>query len=138
MAANPVGCAAAIAALDVLVDEKLSDRANELGAVLKSKLEAAQLPHVARFDGAGLFVSIVFDENRPAKVTPRRVTSLLAQRGVLASAAGLHRIRICPPLTISREELLKGADIVISAIRDIKNVGVLPAETLFDPRHKMA
>jgi ornithine--oxo-acid transaminase len=59
MAANPVGCAAAIAALDVLVDEKLSDRADEMGAILTSRLEAATPSHVARFDGARLFVSIV-------------------------------------------------------------------------------
>jgi ornithine--oxo-acid transaminase len=64
-------------------------------------------------------------------VTPPGITSLLAQRGVLASVAGLHRIRICPPpLTISKEELLNGADVIISAIRDIENVGGLPAETL--------
>lgn len=110
MAANRVECAAAMAAPDVLVDEKLSDRASEMRATLTSKLRAAKPPYVVRFDGAGLFVSIVFDEKRPAKVKPRRVAS---QRGVLASAAGLHRIRMCPPLTASKEELLEGA-IVIS------------------------
>jgi len=136
MAANPVGCAAAIAALDVLVDEKLSSRAHEFGGILTSRLKAANLPHVVKYDGAGLFISIVFNERRPAQVTPRRITSLLAQRGVLVSAAGLHRIRICPPLTISMEELLKGADVVIGAIREIESIGELPAETLFDPRHQ--
>lgn len=133
-AATPVGCAAAIAALDVLVDEKLSDRANELGALLISTLEAAKLPHITGFSGAGLFWSIVF-ERKPPKVTPRRIVSLLAQRGVLVSAAGLNRVRICPPLTISKDELLKGAKMVIEAIRDIEGMGELPSESLFDPRH---
>ncbi|PVH83616.1 ornithine aminotransferase [Cadophora sp. DSE1049] len=133
-AATPVGCAAAIAALDVLVEEQLSDRANELGALLISTLEAVKLPHVTCFSGAGLFWSIVF-EPKPPKVTPRRIVSLLAQRGVLVSAAGLNRVRICPPLTISKEELLKGTEMVIEAIRDIEHVGQLPSESLFDPRH---
>mgnify|MGYP001299229705 CR=1 FL=1 len=133
-AATPVGCAAAIAALDVLVEGKLSDRANELGAFLISTLEAANLPHVTGFSGAGLFWSIIF-EPKPPKVTPRRIVSLLAQRGVLVSAAGLNRVRICPPLTISKEELLKGTELVIEAIRDIESIGPLPSESLFDPRH---
>jgi ornithine--oxo-acid transaminase len=47
----------------------------------------------------------------------------------------LRRILICPPLTISKEELLKGAKIVIGAVRDIENMGNLPAETLYDVRH---
>jgi ornithine--oxo-acid transaminase len=134
MAANPVGCAAALAALDVLVDENLSARANKLGALLISTLEAAKLPHVKEFMGAGLFWAIVLD-TKPPKVTPRRVVSLLAQRGVLASAAGPQRIRICPPLTISEEELLKGVEIVTGAFRDIESMGELPAEYLHDARH---
>jgi ornithine--oxo-acid transaminase len=134
MAVNPVGCLAAIAALDVLVDEGLSARANEMGAFLISTLEAAKLPHIVEFMGSGLFWAIVLDEKAP-RVTPRRLVSLLAQRGVLASSAGLRRIRICPPLTISKEELLKGAKIVIGAVRDIENMGNLPAETLYDVRH---
>lgn len=134
MAANPVGCAAAIAALDVLVDEKLSERANEMGALLLSTLEAGKLPHVQEIKGNGLFYALVLDD-KPPKVTPRRIVSLLAQRGVLASAAGLKRIRICPPLTISKEELLKGCEIVIGAFRDIEEMGELPAEVLVDIRH---
>ncbi|KAN0096071.1 PLP-dependent transferase [Hyaloscypha variabilis] len=134
MAANSVGCAAAIAALDVHVAENLSQRPNELGTLIRSTLKAAELPHVADFDGAGLFMSLVLDE-KPPKVTPRRIVSLLAHRGVLASVAGLRRIRICPPLTISKEELLKGAEVVIGVMRDIEGCGELPAEVLVDVRH---
>ncbi len=133
-AATPVGCAAALAALEVLVEEKLSDRANELGALLISTLEAADMPHVIGFSGAGLFWSIVFEAKAP-KVTPRRIVSLLAQRGVLVSAAGLNRVRICPPLTICKDELLKGARMVIDAFRDIEGMGELPSQALYDPRH---
>jgi ornithine--oxo-acid transaminase len=134
MAANPVGCAAAIAALDVLIDEDLSSRANEMGSLLVSTLEAAKLPHVKEISGHGLFYALVLDD-KPPKVTPRRLVSLLAQRSVLASAAGLKRIRICPPLTINKEELLKGVEILIGVFRDIEEMGELPAEVLVDVRH---
>jgi ornithine--oxo-acid transaminase len=69
------------------------------------------------------------------KVTPKRLVSLLAQRGLLASAAGPKRIRVFPSLTISKEELLKGVEIVIGVIKDIEIVGELPAEYLYDARH---
>jgi ornithine--oxo-acid transaminase len=68
MAANPPACAAALAALDVLVTEKLSDRTVEPGDLLISTLKAAKLPYVATFMGAGLFWSIVLDENLPEGV----------------------------------------------------------------------
>ena len=45
-----------MAALDVLVDENLSQRSNELGALLRSTLKAAKLPHVAGFDGRPFYV----------------------------------------------------------------------------------
>lgn len=134
MAANPVGCSAAIAALDVLIDEKLSSRANEMGSILVSALEAAKLRHVKEITGRGLFYALVLDD-KPPKVTPRRLVSLLAQRGVLASAAGPKRIRICPPLTISKEELLEGIEIWTGVFRDIEEMGNLPAEVIVDKRH---
>lgn len=129
MAANPVGCAAALAALNVLVDENLADRANHMGALFISTLKVANLPHVKGFMGAGLFWAIILNED-PPKVTPRRVVALLAQRGLLAGPAGAHRIRICPPLVISEDEVVEGANIIIRAFNDIETVGELPGEVL--------
>lgn len=129
MAANPPACSAGIAALEVLEEEKLSDRAQEMGELLISTLKAANPPYVKEFMGAGLFWAIVLN-SEPPKVTPRRIVALMAERGVLAGPAGLQRIRICPPLTISREEVLKGASIIIEALRDVESVGELPGEAL--------
>lgn len=129
MAANPVGCAAALAALDVLVEEDLANRANEMGELFISTLKAANPPHVREYMGAGLFWAIVLDI-APPQVTPRRVAALFAQRGLLAGPAKADRIRICPPLTISEEEILKGAGIIIQALKDIDTMGVLPGETV--------
>ncbi|KAH8657936.1 pyridoxal phosphate-dependent transferase [Xylariales sp. PMI_506] len=126
MAATPIACASALAAMDVLVDENIAERANEMGKLLISTLEAANPPHIKEYMGSGLFWGVVL--NVSDKVTPRRLASLAGQRGLLFGPAGANRIRVCPPLTITREEILKGAEILIEALRDLETVGVLPAE----------
>jgi len=133
MANNPPGCAAAFAALDVLVNENLTERANRLGEILIKQLQSYNLPHVVEFTGAGMFWAIVI-EPKPPKVTGRRIVALLAQRGVLASAtvAGT-RVRICPPLTIGEEDLLKGAEIVARAFEEVEDMDFIPGEAISSP-----
>ncbi|KAL2272697.1 hypothetical protein FJTKL_06210 [Diaporthe vaccinii] len=126
MAATPIACASALAALNVLVDEDLAEEANSMGELLISTLKTANPPHVAGYMGAGLFWALILETS--ASVTPRRLASLAGQRGLLTGAVGPNRIRICPPLTISVEEMLRGADILIGALRDVENAGPLPAE----------
>ncbi|KAL1873949.1 ornithine aminotransferase [Diaporthe australafricana] len=127
MAATPIACSSALAALDVLVDEDLAARANRMGELLISTLKTANPPHVAGYMGAGLFWALILDTSS-ARVTPRRLASLAGQRDLLTGAAGPDRIRICPPLTISEGEMLRGADILIGSLRDLDSVGTLPAE----------
>ncbi|KAI1628896.1 pyridoxal phosphate-dependent transferase [Exophiala viscosa] len=130
MANNPPGCAAALAALDVLVDEKLAERAEHLGRLLLERLRSLNLPYVVEFSGSGLFLAIVI-EPRPPKVTGRRIAALLAQRGVLASAnMGGSRVRICPPLTISEEDLLRGVDIMAAVFAEVEDVDYIPGEVI--------
>lgn len=126
MAATPIACSSALAALDVLVDEDLAEKANRMGELLISTLKTANPPHVAGYMGAGLFWALILDTS--TEVTPRRLASLAVQRGLLTGASGPNRIRICPPLTISVEEMLRGVDILIGALRDVESAGPLPAE----------
>lgn len=116
-------------ALDVLVNEDLSARANKMGALLVSTIKAASPPHLLDIQGAGLFLSLVIDMKAP-KVTPKRLVSLCIQRGVLVSIAGPDRVRMCPPLVITEDEALKGANIIIKAFEDLQAMGDLPAEVL--------
>ncbi|KIW46406.1 ornithine-oxo-acid transaminase [Exophiala oligosperma] len=130
MAANPPGCAAALAALDVLVDEDLSTRARKMGDLLISTLKALNPPHVKQYMGEGLLWAIVLDE-KPPQVTSRRLIALLAQRGVLANAIKGGRVRICPPLTISEDLLVEGAKIIADALTDLEaHPAGLPGETV--------
>ena len=96
---NPLACAAAIAALDVLVDEDLPGRAAALGGWLMERLSDLPTDQVREVRGLGLMVGI---ELR-SKVTP--VLRALQDQGVLALPAGLTVLRVLPPLVISKDQL---------------------------------
>jgi ornithine--oxo-acid transaminase len=130
MAANPPGCAASLAALEVLVDENLSARATRMGSLLISTLKSYDPPHVKQYMGTGFLWAIVLEE-KPPQVTSRRLIALLAKRGVLANAIKGGRVRICPPLTISEELLLQGARVIVQALNDLEDYPEgLPGETV--------
>lgn len=82
---NPLGCAVAITALDVLIDEKLADRAMRLGEVFRSGIQALNSPLVECVRGRGLLNAIVVDEKKSTKGrTAWQLCLLLKGCGVLA------------------------------------------------------
>jgi ornithine--oxo-acid transaminase len=101
-AGNPLACAVASAALDVLVDEKLVDRAAELGAYLLERLRALAGPRVKEVRGLGLWAGI---ELRPDAGSARSACAALRREGLLCDAGPAQTLRLCPPLTITREQL---------------------------------
>jgi acetylornithine/N-succinyldiaminopimelate aminotransferase len=96
---GPVVAAAALAALDVLLDPALHERVQDLGAQLLDQL--AELPHVTAVRGRGLMLAIELDVATGPEVVRR---ALLEHRLVL-NATGPTTIRLLPPLTVSDEEL---------------------------------
>ncbi len=107
---NPIGCAAALAALDVLVNDGLVERSATLGAWLIERLRAT-LPttHVREVRGLGLMIGI---ELR-SKVAP--ILRALQERGVLALPAGATVLRLLPPLVIEQSDL----ETVVEAINAV-------------------
>ncbi len=95
---GPVVCAAAHAALDVLLDEVLLARVRELGELTRERL--ATLPHVVEVRGRGLMNAVEVDVDAPDLV--RR--ALLDQRLVL-NATGPTTVRFLPPLVIGEPEI---------------------------------
>jgi ornithine--oxo-acid transaminase len=96
---NPLACAIARAALDVIVDERLPERAAELGGYFLQRLQAIKAPVVREVRGRGLWIAIELD--RPA----RPFCEALRNRGLLCKETHAHVIRIAPPLVITREEI---------------------------------
>jgi ornithine--oxo-acid transaminase len=99
---NPLACAIARAALNVLVEEGMIENAERLGAYFKTALESIRANCVKEARGRGLMLAV---ELHPEAGGARRYCEALARRGILAIDAHEHIIRISPPLVIKREEV---------------------------------
>jgi len=99
---NPLGSAVASAALDVLINENLVEKSNEMGAYFKEKLNSLNSPLIKVVRGKGLLIAI--DLTKEAGKA-RKYTENLKDVGVLAKETHETIIRFAPPLTINREEI---------------------------------
>jgi len=98
----PLACVAGNAAIDVIINDKLVENSQKMGAILKKKIEAiaARSSHVKEVRGRGLFIGIEV-KNGDAMVYCRK----LLENGILANDSHGHTIRISPPLVITEEEV---------------------------------
>jgi len=117
---NPLGAAVGRAALDVILDEDLSDRSNELGNWFMDELRAIDSPHIDHVRGRGLLIGLVIkDASGPA----RPFCEGLQERGILAKETHEQVIRFAPPLVIEKEtlewalshiaEVVQGAEVAV-------------------------
>jgi ornithine--oxo-acid transaminase len=106
---NPLACAVARAALRVLSDEQLVERARVLGTRLLDALRAIESPLVREVRGRGLLAGVVLTE--PA----RPYCEQLLARGVLVKETHDYVIRIAPPLVVAEEDL----DWMIGQVREV-------------------
>ncbi|KAG9284751.1 hypothetical protein G9A89_001121 [Geosiphon pyriformis] len=120
---NPLGCAVAIAALEVIRDEGLVEKSALLGERFRSALSQINSPLLKIVRGRGLLNAIVIDETKFEK-TAWQLCLLLKSRGLLAKPTHNNIIRLAPPLCISEDELLEGVKIIEQALEDIINMGV--------------
>ncbi len=109
---NPVWCAAASAAVDVVVDEHLVDRSRDLGRELLSRLRGIESPYIRDIRGRGLWVAI----DLTCRAHP--FNEALMDDGVAVNDAGDATIRLSPALTVSRSQLAWLADRVGRVLDD--------------------
>ncbi|MBI2960518.1 MAG: ornithine--oxo-acid transaminase [Betaproteobacteria bacterium] len=107
---NPLASAVGLAALEVLIDEGLVERAAELGEYLLRELRALKSPLVRAVRGKGLLIGVEFD---PALASAREVCEALLERGVLSKDTHHTVVRLAPPLVISRGQI----DEALAALR---------------------
>jgi ornithine--oxo-acid transaminase len=112
---NPLGAAVARASLRVLREERLAERALELGEYFRDRLAEIPSPHVREVRGKGLLIGV---ELKPEARGARRFCEALQQRGLLCKETHQHVIRFAPPLIIERETL----DWALTHIRDVLNM----------------
>lgn len=96
---NPLACAVSIAALDVIIDEKLPERSEKLGDYFKAELEKINSPLIKEIRGKGLFIGIELTE------LARPYCEQLMQLGLLCKETHDYVIRLAPPLIIEKEDL---------------------------------
>jgi ornithine--oxo-acid transaminase len=99
---NPLGAAVARAALRVILEERLPERADRLGTWFMEQLRAVGSPHVAEVRGKGLMIGVVIKESSG---TARPFCEALQARGILAKETHGQVIRFAPPLVIDQETL---------------------------------
>ncbi|MFV2006171.1 MAG: ornithine--oxo-acid transaminase [Longimicrobiales bacterium] len=104
---NPLGAAIGRASLRVILDEKLSERSNELGNWFMDRLRAIDSPHVEEVRGKGLMIGVVIKE---ASGIARPFCEALEQRGILAKETHSQVIRFAPPLVIGKDVLEDALD----------------------------
>ncbi|MBF0442982.1 MAG: ornithine--oxo-acid transaminase, partial [Oligoflexales bacterium] len=99
---NPLGSAVAIASLDVLIEERLEERATELGQYFMGQLRSFKTDKIAKIRGKGLLIGVVLNESAGKA---RKYTNMLKDEGILAKETHDWIIRFAPPLVIKKEEI---------------------------------
>ncbi|PZU86348.1 MAG: ornithine--oxo-acid transaminase [Chryseobacterium sp.] len=104
---NPIACAVAVAALDVVEDEKLSERAEALGQLFRSEIEKLiqKTSLITKVRGKGLLNAILINDTPDSK-TAWNLCVKLKENGLLAKPTHGNIIRLAPPLVITEEQLL--------------------------------
>ena len=106
---NPIACAAALATIDVMHDEKLAERATEMGAYFEQRLNEKPLSQVRSVRRLGLMIGLELKgKSQPA-------LEALMQRGVIGLPAGATVLRLLPPLVISKAQI----DVVVGHLHEL-------------------
>ncbi|MBI3552752.1 MAG: ornithine--oxo-acid transaminase [Elusimicrobia bacterium] len=110
---NPLACAIGLAALDVIVKEKLPEKAKTLGTHFKAGLEKLTDPRIKEVRGQGLLLGLEL------AVKARPLCELLMKKGLLAKETHDFTVRFAPPLVITRPQIDQALRIIREALRDL-------------------
>src|SRR5258708_3175351 len=112
---NPLACKVAMEALQVLKEEKMAEKAQGSGELLRQELRALNSPHIRLIRGKGLLNAIVIDHPNPGAAW--ELCMALKENGLLAKPTHGDKIRLAPPLVITREEILECVGIIRESLR---------------------
>jgi ornithine--oxo-acid transaminase len=112
---NPLAAATARAALRVIVEEKLTERAAEIGGYFIEQLTEIPSPHVREVRGKGLLIGV---ELKRSAGGARRFCEALGGKGILAKETHVNTIRFAPPLIIDKPTI----DWALPSIREVLNM----------------
>lgn len=139
---NPLGCAVAIRALEIIRDEKMVERAESLGKTFRDGLRDLNSPMIKTIRGKGLLNAIVIDETKTGGHSAWDLCMLMKEKGLLVSRAlkiahikrngdaddlkakPTHQniIRLAPPLVITEDEIKAALGIIEAAIKELPHL----------------
>jgi ornithine--oxo-acid transaminase len=107
---NPLACRVAMAALEVLKEEKLAENAEKMGKIFREELSKIKTPWVKEVRGKGLMNAIEVSEKAP--VSAWDICLRLKENGLLAKPTHDTIIRLAPPLVINESQVRESAEII--------------------------
>jgi ornithine--oxo-acid transaminase len=118
---NPLACAVAVAALEVVRDEKLAEKADYLGKLFREKMQEVikETDLVQLVRGKGLLNAIVINDTEDSS-TAWEICLALKENGLLAKPTHGNIIRFAPPLVMTEEQLLECVEIIRKTLRDFR------------------
>jgi ornithine--oxo-acid transaminase len=118
---NPIGCAVAVEALKVVVDEKLMNNARRLGSIFRNRMnnlaENSDLVNLVR--GRGLLNAVLINDT-PESSTAWDICVAMKENGLLAKPTHGNIIRFAPPLVMTVEQIHECCDIIEKTILEFK------------------
>jgi ornithine--oxo-acid transaminase len=111
---NPLACKTAMAALQIILNEKMNENAVVMGELLREELLKINSPHIKVVRGKGLLNAIVIDH--ADKDAAWELCLQLKENGLLAKPTHGDKIRFAPPLIINKEQVLECARIIANSL----------------------
>ncbi|GAB1191788.1 hypothetical protein APSETT444_000971 [Aspergillus pseudonomiae] len=133
---NPLGCAVAIRALEVVKEEQMVERAEKLGHVFRDGLKAINSPMIQTVRGKGLLNAIVIDESKTNGHSAWDLCMLMKEKGLLAKPTHENIIRLAPPLVITDDEIKKSLKIIAEAISELPTLKGASEDQVIPPPEK--
>jgi len=107
---NPLACAVAMTALQVLKDEKMEDNAESMGILFRNEIKKLDSPFIELIRGKGLLNAIVIKHKNPE--ASWELCLSLKENGLLAKSTHGDKIRFAPPLIINEDQILEAVAII--------------------------
>jgi ornithine--oxo-acid transaminase len=114
---NPLACAVAVAALQVLKEENMVQNAFDMGKLLRDELQQLNSPLIKLIRGRGLLNAIVI--NHPNPDAAWELCLLMKENGLLAKPTHGDKIRFAPPLVINKEQVLECVGIINKSLKQL-------------------
>ena len=115
---NPLACAVAISALQVLKDENLASNAEKMGHLLRTELEKIKSPFIKTIRGKGLLNAIVVEHSNPNAAWD--LCLHLKNNGILAKPTHGDKIRLAPPLIINEAQIQESVSMISKSLKHLE------------------